>query len=69
MKLHHTAVTKLIDICTNYGGYAQESRLREQLNEVDLAVYEQKAESSDRVLVMTEDFQREVKVALNITPE
>ena len=69
MKFHHTVITKLIDICTNYGGYAQESRLREQLNLVDLVVYEQKAEGSDRVLVMSDDLQREINTALNITPE
>lgn len=69
MKLHHTVVTKLIDICQNYGGYSQETKLREQLNTVDLSIYEQKSDSSEKVLVMTEDFEREVRSALNIAPK
>ena len=69
MKLHHTAVKKLVDVYTNYGGYAQEARLREMLDQLDFAIYEQKADTGETVLVMSEDLQREARAALNIPTE
>tara|TARA_B100000700_G_scaffold331403_1_gene463831 strand:- start:4176 stop:4361 length:186 start_codon:yes stop_codon:yes gene_type:complete len=56
MKLHSTAIEKLIKIYSNYGGYREETRLRQALMEMDLTEYQQQTGLKKSVLVLTEDY-------------
>ena len=58
MKLHNTVIEKLIRIYTNYGGYPEERRLRQALQEMNLDSYEQQTGNRQTVLVLTEDLQK-----------
>jgi len=58
MNLHPTVVEKLVKIFTNYGGYREEHRLREALNQLELSPYERQTGNQDTILVLTEDIQR-----------
>lgn len=61
MKLHPTAIEKLLTIYANFGGFTNESKLREQLQNLDLTPYERKTTHNQEViLVLTEDYMREL---------
>jgi hypothetical protein len=55
MKLHVTVIKKLLNIYANYGGFQNETKLRQQLENIDLTPYERK-ESEETILVTTEDY-------------
>ena len=61
MKLHSTVIEKLIRIYTNYGGYPEERRLRQALQEINLDAYEQQTGHRQTVLVLTEELQKYTK--------
>lgn len=57
MKLHPSVIEKLLNIYVNYGGFSNETKLRQQLNKLDLTVYERKTTlNQEMVLVLTEDY-------------
>lgn len=56
MKLHASVIEKLIYLMQTYGGYENEKKLRAHLDNVDLTVYERKTGKQDMVLVLTEDY-------------
>jgi hypothetical protein len=56
MRLHTTAIEKLIKLYSNYGGYPEERRLRQALLEMDLTEYKQQTGKKQSVLVLTEDY-------------
>jgi len=58
MKLHNTTIEKLIKIYTTYGGYPEERKLRQALQEVNLDSYEQQTGNRQTVLVLSEDLKR-----------
>ena len=58
MKLHNTVIEKLIKVYTNYGGYPEERRLRQVLQEMHLDAYEQQTGNRQTVLVLTEDLKK-----------
>ena len=61
MKLHHTAVEKLIKLIEINSGWKEQWKLKQALAELDLTVYKQ--QSGQEVLVTTEDMQRETNKA------
>ena len=61
MRFHSTAIEKLIRIYSNYGGYPEERRLRQALQEMDLTEYKQQTGKKNSVLVLTEDYIRNTK--------
>jgi hypothetical protein len=61
MKLHTSVVEKLLNIYTNFGGFSNETKLKEQLENLDLTPYERKTtDSQEVILVVTEDYVREL---------
>ena len=62
MKLHGSAIEKIVQICTTYAGSPNESKIKKMLSEIDFTPYERKLnENQDIVLVLTEDFVNELK--------
>lgn len=57
MKIHPTVIEKLIEIYTNYGGFKEETRLRNELSKLDLTEYTQQTGGQRTFLVLTEDIK------------
>ena len=57
MKIHPTVIEKLIKIYTNYGGFKEETRLRNELHKLDLTEYTQQTGPQKTFLVLTEDIK------------
>ena len=61
MKLHPTAVKKLIDLFHVYGGSTDETKLKRLIHELDFTPYEQKTTRDQAVvLVLTSDYMKEL---------
>jgi len=58
MLLHPTVIERLITIYTNYGGYREEHRLRNELSKLDLQPYEQQTGEKMTFLVLSEEVQK-----------
>ena len=58
MKLHDTAIERLIKMFTTYGGYREESRLRDALKKTDFSEYQRQSGDRQKILVLTEDLVR-----------
>ena len=58
MKLHDTAIERLIKMFTTYGGYREESRLRDALKKTDFSEYQRQTGDRQKILVLTEDLVR-----------
>lgn len=61
MKLHSSAVDKIIYLYENYGGHVNHSKLRAKLDELDFTPYERKTGGQDIILVLTEDYLNSLK--------
>lgn len=61
MKLHKSVVDKLLYIVDTYSGYERESRLRKHIEGIDLTPYERKGGSGEVILVLTEDFIKQLE--------
>jgi len=70
MKLHKTAIEKLLLMYANYGGHSNENKLRDVIASMDFTIYEQNKEQAmaeqninliNRVLVTTEDLKTHLK--------
>ena len=57
MKLHHSVVERLLKIYDTYGGYLENTRLKKELVELDLSVYQQQTGDKNQILVETSDLQ------------
>lgn len=60
MKMHKSVIDKLIYLCQTYGGYEHENKLRTQITNLDFTPYERKEGNAETILVLTEDFLREL---------
>tara|TARA_B100000530_G_scaffold320469_1_gene253833 strand:+ start:602 stop:799 length:198 start_codon:yes stop_codon:yes gene_type:complete len=61
MKIHPTVIEKLVTIYTNYGGFKEETRLRDALGRLDLTEYTQQTGEGKTFLVLTEDISNHMK--------
>jgi hypothetical protein len=59
MKLHRSAIEKIIQIYQNHGGFDSEKRLREYVEALDFVAYEQKT-TGNTVLVLAEDYIKQL---------
>jgi len=57
MKLHSTTIDRLISVYETYGGYKNETKLKNKLAEFDLSEY--KRASGESILVLSSDLARE----------
>lgn len=61
MKLHKSAIEKILLLYQNHGGFDSEKRLREQLDKLDFVPYERKTTANNEtVLVLTEDYIKQI---------
>jgi hypothetical protein len=62
MKLHPSVVTKLLDLYANFGGFQNETKLRDQLENLDFTPYERKTTAAqETIIVLTEDYLKELQ--------
>ena len=57
MRLHPSAIKRLLKIYETYGGYREETRLKGALEELDLSAYQQQEPPNREVLVCTDELQ------------
>ena len=62
MKLHNTVIEKLIRLYANYGGYPEERKLSQALNEMHLDTYQQQSGNRETVLVLEEDLKKYTEI-------
>lgn len=63
MKLHASAVKKIMDTYDMYGGHENETKLKWSLNHMDFTPYERQLTHGDTVLVITEDYIQVLRAA------
>jgi hypothetical protein len=56
MKLHQSAVDKILYLVANYSGHKDEQKLRKYIEEMDFTPYERKTSNQDVILVLTEEY-------------
>jgi len=61
MKLHESAIRKLLQIYDIYGGHREEVKLREALLKLDMTVVSTTPDRKDEFLVLTEDLKSRLK--------
>tara|TARA_A100000164_G_C21388351_1_gene531989 strand:- start:49 stop:249 length:201 start_codon:yes stop_codon:yes gene_type:complete len=63
MKLHHTVIEHLINLYSQYGGFRNETRLKQELANVQLSEYVQVTKGGNSILVLTEQLNKEKQKA------
>ncbi len=61
MRLHPSAIKRLLKIYETYGGYREETRLRGALENLDLSSYQQQEPPHHEVLVCTDELQEALR--------
>tara|TARA_A100001391_G_scaffold152629_1_gene110459 strand:+ start:221 stop:412 length:192 start_codon:yes stop_codon:yes gene_type:complete len=61
MRLHPSAVKRLLKIYDTYGGYREETKLRQQLENLELSAYKQQDPPNREVLVCTDELQEALR--------
>ncbi len=61
MRLHPSAVKRLLKIYDTYGGYREETKLRQELEKLDLSAYQQQQPPNNEVLVCTDELQEALR--------
>lgn len=61
MKLHPSVVAKIIQICHHLSGHSTEKKLQEELSKLDLTAYQKKTGDQQTILVITEDYIKELQ--------
>lgn len=56
MKLHGSAIEKLVYLMQTYGGKPDESVLKKYIAALDFTPYERKTSGQEMILVLTEDY-------------
>lgn len=59
MKLHSSAIEKIVYLFETYGGTLENRRVKEKLANLNFMVYERKTDG-EKILVLVEDFLREI---------
>ena len=57
MKIHHTVVDHLLNLVDQYGGFRENTKLREAFDKLDLSVYQRQKGDRDQVVVLTRDLK------------
>jgi hypothetical protein len=61
MRLHPSAVKRLLKIYDTYGGYREETKLKQQLESFELTVYERQSGGQEQVLVCTDEYNQALR--------
>ena len=66
MKLHASAIDKLVDLFNTYGGSPDEVKLRKLIQQLDFTPYEQKTTIEQQmILVLTTDYLKALNTNSN----
>lgn len=60
MRFHPTVVHKILELVDSYGGHKDHRKLRESIEALDFTPYEQKTGNQDIILVLTEDYMKQL---------
>ena len=60
MRLHPSTIQRLLKIYDSFGGYREETKLRQALEELELSSYHQQAHNRE-VLVCTDELQEALR--------
>lgn len=60
MRMHVSVVNKLMYLFQNYGGHERDLKLRKLIEEIDLMPYERQSGSQEVILVLTEDYMKQL---------
>lgn len=60
MRMHVSVVNKLMYLFQNYGGHERDIKLQKMLEEIDLMPYERQSGSQEVILVLTEDYMKQL---------
>ncbi len=63
MKLHTTVIEHLINTFEQYGGFRNQSKLRNMLAQIELSEYVQVTKNDNKVLVLTNQLKEEERKA------
>lgn len=58
MKLHSSVIERLLYLFETHGGHRNENRLRTALSDIELSEYDRR--SGEKILVLTEELEREM---------
>jgi hypothetical protein len=61
MRLHPSAVKRLLKIYDTYGGYREETKLRQELEAFELTVYTRQSGGQEEVLVPTDEYNQALR--------
>ena len=61
MRLHPSAIQRLLKIYDTYGGYREETKLRQALENLDLSAYQQQQPPNLEVLVCSDELQEALR--------
>ncbi len=61
MRLHPSTVKRLLKIYDTYGGYREETKLRQELERLDLSTYQQQQPPNREVLVCTDELEEALR--------
>jgi hypothetical protein len=61
MRLHPSTVKRLLKMYENYGGYREETKLRQALEGLELSPYQQQEPPNNEVLVCTDELQEALR--------
>jgi hypothetical protein len=61
MRLHPSTVRRLMKIYDTYGGHREEIKLRQELEKLDLSVYQQQSPPHREVLVSTDELEKAIR--------
>jgi hypothetical protein len=58
MKLHDSAIERLVKVFTTFGGHSDERRLKEVLQSIEFSEYQRKTGLKESILVLSEDLKK-----------
>ena len=61
MKLHSSAVEKIMQLFATFSGYPNEKKLKEAIVTLDFSTYEKKTGNRETVVVLTEDYIKSIQ--------
>ncbi len=61
MRLHPSTIKRLLKIYENYGGYREETKLRQALEGLELSAYQQQEPPNNEVLVCTDELNEALR--------
>ena len=55
MKLHKSVTERITALCIQYAGFDKEKKLKQEIELLELSIYQQKKQPFNEILVLTKD--------------